>query len=113
MSLIFNLQYTGRIVIGAPYNIEEAEELYPKHSWKVNWVSPSQLMKKGPDLPLSEVELTVNPKKAHRDLLTVDHFFTLSPCLSALSLPSNNWSKYSAERTCFWKLTRHSADQRG
>ncbi|KAI1194337.1 hypothetical protein F5X97DRAFT_311338 [Nemania serpens] len=83
--------YTGRIVIGAPYNIEEAEELYPKHSWKVNWVSPSQLMKKGPDLPLSEVELTVNPKKAHRDLLTVDHFFTLSPCLSALSLPSNNW----------------------
>lgn len=50
-------------------------------------------MKKDPDVPLSQIELMVNPKTDSRDVLTVDHFFILSPCLSALGLSSNDWGK--------------------
>lgn len=65
-------------------------------------------MKKDPDLPLSEVELMVNPKTDHRDVLTVDHFFILSPCMSAFRLSSNDWGKYLAKRTWFQQLTHHN-----
>ncbi|KAI8624701.1 hypothetical protein F5Y19DRAFT_452880 [Xylariaceae sp. FL1651] len=90
----FRQSYTGRIIVGGS---DETEELYPPHDWKFSWVSPSQLMKKDPDVPLSEIEFMVNPKKDHRDLLTRDHLFILSPCLSAFRLSNNDWVPITVE----------------
>ncbi|KAI0451719.1 hypothetical protein F5B21DRAFT_516499 [Xylaria acuta] len=86
--------FTGRIIVAGPDVIEEA---YPKHDWKFSWVPPSQLMKKDSDVPLSEIDHMVNPKTDHRDILTVDHFFILSPCLSALRLSSHDWVLITVE----------------
>ncbi|KAI0439890.1 hypothetical protein F4803DRAFT_21152 [Xylaria telfairii] len=55
------------------------------------------MMKKDPDVPLSQIELMVNPKKDSQDVLTVDHLFILSPCLSALELSRNDWVLITVE----------------
>ncbi|KAI0911072.1 hypothetical protein F4823DRAFT_623740 [Ustulina deusta] len=86
--------YTGRIIVGGSYGIEE---LYPKHNWKFGWVPPNEVMKKDADVPLSEIELMVNPKRDHREILTVDHLFILSPCLSAFRLSNNDWVPITVE----------------
>ncbi|KAI0105436.1 hypothetical protein GGR51DRAFT_560282 [Nemania sp. FL0031] len=77
-------RYTGCIIVGGSDGIEQ---LYPRHNWKFNnWVSPSQVMKKDPGVPLSNVEFMINPKRDSQDVLAPDHLFVLSPCLSALKL---------------------------
>ncbi|KAI0536997.1 hypothetical protein GGR58DRAFT_473532 [Xylaria digitata] len=87
-------QYTGPIIVSGSYDIEK---LYPKHNWNFNWVPPSEVMKKDPDVPLSSIELMVNPKRDHQDILTADHLFVLSPCLSAFRLSRNDWVPLTVE----------------
>ncbi|KAI0854776.1 hypothetical protein F4860DRAFT_498403 [Xylaria cubensis] len=89
--------YKGRIAVGG---VDGIEELYPKHDWQFNWVSPSQLMQKNPSVLLSEIEFMVNPKTDPPNILTVDNLFILSPCLSALRLLGNEWSLITVENIC-------------
>ncbi|KAJ8127276.1 hypothetical protein O1611_g6359 [Lasiodiplodia mahajangana] len=88
-------RYTGQIIVGGSYGIEE---IYPKHNWEFVWVPPSEVMKEDPDVPLSVIEFMVDPKRDDRDILTHDHFFILSPCLSAFTLPNKNWMLLTVEK---------------
>ncbi|KAJ2984565.1 hypothetical protein NUW58_g5996 [Xylaria curta] len=53
--------YKGRIIVGGAYD----DAVYPKHSWQFSFAPPTELMKNDPDVPVSQIELMVNPKTDH------------------------------------------------
>ncbi|KAI0404020.1 hypothetical protein F4802DRAFT_569427 [Xylaria palmicola] len=86
--------YVGHVIVSSSYGVEAA---YTQHNWKFHWVSPSEVMTHDSSVPLSEIELMVNPKKDRRDILTDDNLFVLSPCLSAFRLLKNDWIPINVE----------------
>ncbi|KAK5636104.1 hypothetical protein RRF57_011817 [Xylaria bambusicola] len=86
--------YTGKIVIGGCYDVET---IYPKHSWNLNWMSPSDVVAVDTRIPLSRIELAVVPEKDGQSIMKDDQYFILSPCLSAFTLPKKQWMPINVE----------------
>jgi hypothetical protein len=82
------LQRGGNIVVGG---IPLIEVHLPEHKWSVDWELPSRDAQQTSRDALHELGRRLDPKRDSRDMLTKDHLFLLSPCLSAFSPRAKSW----------------------
>lgn len=63
-------------------------ELYPKHDWSFEWLSPIEALRKS-----RGIATVFDPKIHSRESLTKDQLVIITPCLSAFRIPENKWGK--------------------